>query len=55
MPSTKKKTTKKAKKSTGPNPTCVAACVREFVACIRKGGDRRECRNKLTRCVEDCI
>ena len=58
MPATKKKTTKKASKKTAalPKPTpCVAACVKEFIACLKAGGNKRVCRNKLTRCVENCI
>jgi hypothetical protein len=57
MPAIKKKATKKVAKKTAalPKPTCVAACIKEFVACLKAGGNKRVCRNKLTQCVEDCI
>jgi hypothetical protein len=50
-------TKKGAKKTVAlPKPSrCVTACVKEFIACLAAGGNKRVCRNKLTRCVEDCI
>jgi hypothetical protein len=51
---TAKKGAKKTTTSAKLNP-CVTACVKEFIACIRAGGDKRVCRNKLTQCIEDCL
>jgi hypothetical protein len=56
--SKKKATAKKAAKKavTLPRQTaCVRACVKEFIACIKAGGNKRECRNQLTQCIEDCL